>query len=147
MVCVCNTACQLWTERCILLFLSTCFLSCCCANPLLADLQLHAVCTSHQGPHLIIYCTYMWSWKGERKNSNSQYFLAKAGTVILQQKYLVLWLWFRQFKFLLRCSKNSSVFLYTFFLKGQSNKIFDNQFFHQSNPLGPLSNGLKYFWH
>ena len=33
-------------------------------------------------------------------------------------------------------------------LKGQSNKILDHQFFHNSNQLGPLTNGLKYlrFW-
>ena len=30
-------------------------------------------------------------------------------------------------------------------LKGQSNEIFDLQFFHNSNQLGPLTDGLKMF--
>ena len=42
----------------------------------------------------------------------------------------------------------SSIPILNYNLKGQSNEIFDLQFFNHSNRPGPLTNGLKdfYFW-
>ena len=66
-------------------------------------------------------------------------------TVWFKWKNLFLWVFIIRYEnFLHKNAHGPQVLLKP--LKGQSNEIFDLQFFHNSNLSGALANGLKYFW-
>ena len=75
------------------------------------------------------------------------YFNLKLALVFMKEKKL--------FMLLHRCRliitvkyiylKGPATLLFAASLRGQSNEIFDLQFFHHSNQPGPLINGFKYF--